>query len=173
MVSDCYTHEENTFEDLGRPMIAKKRYTRPRLEAQKLHVFESLWTESPEGELALMDKLRALYLLNRRPDFQPVAARITSDLDRRPCDWQKVVQCSQPVCDKPADEEVWYFLGHVAPSSVFTIELGVLCPDGKTRIAVLERMEIPLGALMGLFLLPKGREASPGFSHSRYKTAGR
>jgi hypothetical protein len=77
------------------------------------------------------------------------------------------------VWDKPALEEGWYFLCYVVHSSIFTIELEVLYPDGKTRIAVAERMEIPSEAKLGLFLLPKGWKATPGFSHSHHKTAGR
>jgi hypothetical protein len=133
----------------------KNIYFSPKLAVQRLHVFQSPQTEPLEGGLTTVDNLRPLYLLNGQHDVLPAATRITLALDGRLCDWQKVVQCTLPVWDKPVLGEGWYFLCHVAHSCVFAMELGVLCSDGKTRIAVVDQIEIPPEANLGLFLLPR------------------
>ena len=144
-------------------MIAKKSYAAPRLVTQRPVVFDDPRNEVSPEDLTATERLRPLYLLNRRTDLKPLASRCAIQGDRRRGNWQKVLLDRGTVQESEwlDAEGEWYFLCYVPHSSDLTIELQTLGPDAKTRIAVASEVSIPAERKLGLVVLSKRGGVAP------------
>jgi hypothetical protein len=141
----------------GDTMIAKKSYAAPQLLKQRPVAFDDPQKEASPEDLTATERLRPLYLLNRRTDLKPIATRFAIHGDRRRGNWQKVLLDPGTVQESewPGAEGEWYFLCYVPHSSHLTIELQTLGPDAKTRIAIANEVSIPAERKLGLVVLSK------------------
>lgn len=135
-----------------------KIWTPPRLLTLRPVVFDDPQREASPEELAATERLRPLYLLNRRTDLKPIATRFAIHGDQLRGNWQKVLRDARALKEFESEAEgEWYFLCWVPHSSHLTIELQALHPDAKTKITTANDVSIPPDRKLALVVLSKDR----------------
>jgi hypothetical protein len=142
---------------LENTIVARRKYSAPKSRVLNPDVLHEFQKEASAEDTAAAQRLRPLYLWNERTDLTPIAARFVIPGDQRRTDWQRVFQCRRPQTESElleAESEL-YFLGSLPHGCDFKVELQMLCPDAKTRIAVVNEVAIPSDKKSGFVVLPR------------------